>query len=302
MKIITTRREMQAWSHEHYCNRKTLGFVPTMGALHEGHLALMQRAHADNDFLVASIFVNPTQFGAGEDFSTYARPFERDCELLREIGCAVLFAPDIKGMYPHLDTSHTSSTRNSKNDVSRHHHEPQTVVEVLRLGEVWEGTVRPGHLRGVATVVSMLFNLVRPTRAYFGEKDYQQLKVVEHLVRDLCFDTQIVPCETTRESDGLALSSRNVNLDEAERRAAPALFRGMKAAVEATQNGERDAVRLGEIICAQITREPLITVQYIAIVDAETLQLLPVLNGSAARVLVAAKLGKTRLIDNMAIA
>lgn len=297
---------MQAWSHEQHCNWKTLGFVPTMGALHEGHLTLMKRARDENDFLVASVFVNPTQFGAGEDYATYARTFERDGEMLQEIGCDVLFAPDTAEMYPHLDTpaavpAATSSTRLAKNDVSRHHHEPQTVVEVLRLGEVWEGTVRPGHLRGVATIVTMLFNLVRPARAYFGEKDYQQLKVVQHLVRDLCLDIEIVPCETTRESDGLALSSRNVNLDEAERRAAPALFRGMKAAVEATQNGERDAVKLGEIICAQITREPLITIQYIAIVDAETLQLLPVLNGRAARVLVAAKLGKTRLIDNVAI-
>ena len=299
MKILTTPQEMRAWSRAQICNGASIGFVPTMGALHDGHLALARRAREENDVFAASVFVNPTQFGAGEDYATYARPFQDDCEMLRQNGCDALFAPSVAAMYPHLDT--TSSTRSEVENTTRHHHEAQTVVEVQRLGEVWEGTVRPGHLRGVATVVAMLFNIVQPTRAYFGEKDYQQLKVVEHMARDLCMGTEIVPCATVREPDGLALSSRNVNLSSDERRAASVLYRAMKSAVEAAQNGERDVTKLGEIMCGEMSQEPLSTVQYIAVVEAETLDLVSLLDGREARILIAARVGRTRLIDNMMI-
>jgi pantoate--beta-alanine ligase len=203
-----------------------------MGALHEGHLALARRARAENDLFVASVFVNPAQFGPGEDYATYARPFAHDCELLQEVGCDVLFAPGPEAMYPSglPSTPHVTGTAHAD-------HPPQTFVEVSRLGEVWEGTVRPGHLRGVATIVTMLFNITRPHRAYFGEKDYQQLKVIQHLVRDLFLGVEVVPCVTVREPDGLALSSRNANLSQEERAAAVALSRALQVGVEWAQKG-----------------------------------------------------------------
>lgn len=284
MEIISSVHAMQRWTMARRCDQKTIGFVPTMGALHEGHLELARRARRENDVFVASIFVNPTQFAPGEDFDKYARPFERDCELLQSCGCDLVFAPTAEEMYP----SEKSSTRSA------------TIVEVLRLSEIWEGAIRPGHLRGVATIVTKLFHIVHATRAYFGEKDYQQLKIVERLVRDLCFDLEIVPCETVRESDGLALSSRNAYLSEDERRVAPTLYRAMQVGVEAARNGERDVAQLGciiEQVCASASQ---LSVQYIAIVDAQTLEPLQTLNESA-RILIAAKLGTTRLIDNMAI-
>lgn len=294
MEIISSVRAMQKWTMARRCENKTIGFVPTLGALHEGHLALARRARQENDVLVASIFVNPTQFAPGEDFDKYARPFERDCEMLKNVGCDVLFAPTSEEMYPEESTSSTRSGENVKSSA-------QTVVEVLRLSEIWEGAIRPGHLRGVATVVTKLFVIANPTRAYFGEKDYQQLKIVEHLARDFCFEVEIVPCETIRESDGLALSSRNAYLDESERRVAPVLFRALQAGVEAAHNGERDVAQLVCMVERICGGEPQISLQYIAIVDAQTLEPLQTLNENAARVLMAAKLGTTRLIDNVEI-
>jgi len=302
MEIIRTPQEIQSWAARQRCDSRTsgqtVGFVPTMGALHEGHLTLARRARRECDVFVSSIFVNPTQFGPGEDFQKYARPFERDCELLRSCGCDVLFAPDADTMYPAQSSERQSSTRI---ETSHAILTPQTWVEVSSLGEIWEGAVRPGHLRGVATIVTKLFNLVRPTHAYFGEKDYQQLKVIEHLVRDLCFDIQIVPCATIREADGLALSSRNAYLTEEERSSATVLCRALQAGIAEAQAGERDVAQLGRVmqnICAQ---ESVIQIQYIAIVDSETLAPLEMLGNVPARILIAVRLGSTRLIDNMAV-
>lgn len=297
MEIIRTPREMQTWTAQKRCENQTVGFVPTMGALHDGHLTLARRAREECDFVVASIFVNPTQFGPKEDFATYARPFERDCELLRAVGCDVLFAPENAAMYPALQMASAKSSAPESSTRS-----VETFVEVAHFSGIWEGAIRPGHLRGVATIVTKLFNLVRPHRAYFGEKDFQQLKVIEHLSRDLFFDLEIVPCETVRESDGLARSSRNANLSAAERDRAPILYRALQSGVEMARGGERDVSKLEakmREICAQ---EPQISLQYLAIVDAQTLVQSTLLGESPAhRVLVAARLGRTRLIDNVAI-
>jgi pantoate--beta-alanine ligase len=302
MEIIRTPQQMQNWAARQRCDSRTsgqtVGFVPTMGALHEGHLTLARRARQECDVFVASIFVNPMQFGAGEDFGAYARPFERDCELLRLCGCDVLFAPDADAMYPAQTNTQSSSTRSED---LRAMPAPQTWIEVSSLGEIWEGAVRPGHLRGVATIVTKLFNLVRPTHAYFGEKDYQQLKVVQHLVRDLCFDIEIVPCETIREADGLAMSSRNAYLSAEERASATVIYRALRAGVEQAQAGEHDVAQLGRVMQNVCAQEQGLHVQYIAIVESETLAPLQTLEDIPARILIAARIGSTRLIDNMAI-
>jgi len=285
MQVVQSPREMQVLARQWCCAGESIGFVPTMGALHQGHLSLVQQASAQCDHVVASIFVNPLQFGPHEDLERYPRSLERDCELLEAAGCNLVFAPTVQEMYGHIDMAHGTLT----------------YVEVVQLGEMWEGVVRPGHLRGVATVVTKLFNIVQPTRAYFGEKDYQQLKVIQRMVHDLNMDIEIVPMPTVRESDGLALSSRNAYLSPEERAAASALYRAMQAANELARQGERSVVALGAAACQVCEAEPLIHVQYITIVDAETLETLQELNEHPARMLIAARLGETRLIDNMAI-
>jgi pantoate--beta-alanine ligase len=293
MEIIQSPREMQARCKNWGCGGISVGFVPTMGALHDGHLELARRARRENDKFVASIFVNPTQFGPNEDLRKYPRPFERDCEMLREIGCDAIFAPRPEAIYgPEYANGGGSST---------HFHGAHTFVEVAKLGEVWEGTVRPGHLRGVATVVAILFNVVLPTRAYFGEKDYQQLKVVQKLVADLHMPVEIVPCETVRENDGLAMSSRNAYLAPDEREAARALYAALQAGAKLAQSGEKDVTKIGAAMQEICEREPLCAVQYIAVVDAETLAPLGTLDGRPARALIAARVGSTRLIDNIAL-
>jgi pantoate--beta-alanine ligase len=295
MEIIQSPREMQVLAKNWGCGGLQIGFVPTMGALHEGHLTLARRARSECDKFVASIFVNPTQFGPGEDLGRYPRPFERDCDLLREAGCDVLFAPTPRDIYG--DEFAEGKTANT----AHHVHAAHTFIEVTRLGEVWEGTVRPGHLRAVATVVAILFNIVAPTRAYFGEKDYQQLKVVQRMVRDLHVATEIVPCETVREADGLAMSSRNAYLAPDEREAAAALYQALHTGAEMARAGERDVTKLGVAMQAICESHPLVALQYITVVDAETLAPLGELDGRAARILVAARVGSTRLIDNMAV-
>lgn len=286
MQIIETPLQMQQLSRSWCCGSHEIGLLPTMGALHAGHLALARRARAENERFVASIFVNPTQFGSHEDLSRYPRPFERDCALLQEAGCDAVFAPSPAAMYGSGE--HTA-------------HETHTIVEVARLGDIWEGVTRPGHLRGVATVCAKLFNIVSPQRAYFGEKDYQQLRVIEQMVHDLNFPLQIVPCATVREDDGLALSSRNAYLSEDERPRASVLFRAMQCGIERAQNGERDVRRLGEAMEEVLRSEPEVAVQYLTVVDARTLEPLVELDGRPARILIAARVGQTRLIDNVAI-
>ncbi len=259
---------------------RRIGFVPTMGALHEGHLALVRRARELSDRVVASVFVNPTQFGAGEDYDGYPRDPERDAALLAAAGCDLLFLPDVDTVYAPGDA---------------------TAVEVAGPpAEGLEAAHRPGHFRGVAAVLVRLFHLVGPEVAVFGEKDAQQLAVVRRLVRDLHFPLEIVAHPTVREADGLAMSSRNAHLDAAERRAAPALYRALSAAREAIAEGERDAGRLRAAMRGVLDAEPLVTPEYAEVVDAETFR--PVAHAHGRLVLpVAARVGRARLIDNLQI-
>ncbi|MEJ7871487.1 MAG: pantoate--beta-alanine ligase, partial [Rubrobacteraceae bacterium] len=269
MQLVEKPAEIKTLSERWRAEDNRIGFVPTLGALHEVHLSLIRAARSQCKRLVVSIFVNPTQFRRGEDFDTYARPFERDSELLREAGCDALFAPNVEAMYG-------GRTLDLAPSGERVHVEPG------RLGEIWEGESRPGHMRGVATVVAMLFNIARPHRAYFGEKDYQQLKVVERLARNLFFGVEVISCPTVRESDGLALSSRNVNLTPEEREAAPAIYRALRAAADLARGGERDAARLVDAMLRVFEEQPLVDIQYAAIVDAETLASLDTLDGPPA--------------------
>ena len=274
------RKLSRGWSWEGV----STGFVPTMGALHDGHLALARAAREENERFIASIFVNPTQFENPEDFTRYARPFERDLELLRDAGCDAVFAPSIEAMYGSGESGAGGPN--------------QTFVEVEKLGDAFEGEARPGHFRGVATVVAKLFGILRPDRAYFGEKDYQQLKIIEQMVRDLFLDVEVVPCPTVREADGLAMSSRNVRLSHKEREAALALWRALRVGVALVERGERDAARISAGMRSVCEAEPLVEVKYVTVVDAETLEPLSVLDGSPARALVSADVGGTHLIDN----
>jgi pantoate--beta-alanine ligase len=258
---------------------RTVGFVPTMGYLHAGHAALMQRAAAENETAAASIFVNPLQFAAGEDLETYPRDLEADLALAGECGIAHVFAPSAAEMYP----------------------EPVlTTVTVPPLVTRFEGASRPDHFAGVATVVAKLLAIVGPCRAYFGEKDYQQLAVVRRLVADLSMPVDVVGCPTVREPDGLALSSRNVYLDAAQRAAAPVLRRGLLAAEAAAVAGERSVAAVEGILADLVAAEPEAVLDYAALVDAATLEPASVVGGEQ-RLLVAAAFGTTRLLDNVAV-
>jgi pantoate--beta-alanine ligase len=256
--------------------RASVGFVPTMGAFHEGHLTLMRRARAENDRVVVSLFVNPTQFGPNEDFTQYPRNLQRDAALAAQTGIDWLFHPEVAEIYPPGD---------------------DTTVQVHQLTRPLEGRFRPGHFRGVTTVVSRLFNLVLPDRAYFGRKDYQQLRVIERMTEDLRLPIAIVPVETVREPEGLAMSSRNQYLSAAERKAALALIGSLRAAEAAYAAGERRARVLHTRVCEVLAAEPSVCVQYAAVVDADTLTPLRVLDRPAL-VALAAFVGRTRLIDN----
>jgi pantoate--beta-alanine ligase len=255
----------------------SVGFVPTMGALHEGHLTLVRKARAANDHVFVSIFVNPTQFAPSEDFTAYPRDLQRDLDLLVKEGVDYVFTPSTQEMYPPGS---------------------ETYVDVGSIAEPLEGTFRPGHFRGVATVVLKLFNMVRPTRAYFGRKDAQQLAVIRRMVRDLGLDVEIVPLETVREPDGLAMSSRNAYLNPVERQAAVCLWNALSLAREMWTRGARDAEafrrRMGEVI----EEEELARIDYVSVADPETLQELERIHGKAL-VSLAVRLGRTRLIDNI---
>jgi pantoate--beta-alanine ligase len=258
---------------------KTVGFVPTMGFLHEGHMALVRRVKEQADLTVVSIFVNPAQFGPGEDFARYPRDLARDCDLLASEGVDVVFAPEADAIYPAGAT---------------------TFVEVAGLSDVLEGRSRPGHFRGVATVVLTLFEIVRPDVAAFGQKDAQQVLVIRRMVRDLMLDVEVLVLPTKREEDGLALSSRNVYLSPEERRAARAIPRALEAARTLLAAGEKDAGALLGAARGPIEAEPLLRIDYLELVDAERLE--PVSRAHGEMLLVAAVFaGKTRLIDNLAI-
>jgi len=285
VKALRSPEDIRALSQSWRATGQKVGFVPTMGALHEGHLSLVRRAGDENDKVIVSVFVNPAQFGRGEDFERYPRDLERDRELLGGEGCDALFTPGIEEMYGGGGTDLSSGRR--------------TFVEVGALGERWEGEARPGHFRGVATVVAMLFNATVPHRVYFGEKDYQQLKVVEGLVRDLLFGAEIVGCPTVREPDGLAMSSRNTYLSEEERSAAPMLFQALRTAAVMAEGGERDPENLVRAVRGVFEAQPLVDLEYAAVVDAETLDPLEALAGRPVRAILAAHVGATRLIDNV---
>ncbi|WP_034403143.1 pantoate--beta-alanine ligase [Deinococcus sp. RL] len=258
--------------------RGRVGFVPTMGYLHGGHAELIRRARAECDVVAVSVFVNPTQFGPNEDLSRYPRDLERDLALAGEAGADLLFHPDAEAMYP---PGHA------------------TTVRVEGVAEVLEGKSRPGHFEGVATVVLKLLNLVGPERAYFGEKDWQQLAVVRRMVRDLAVPVEIVGVPTVREASGLALSSRNSYLTPPERARAAVLYRALRAVQAAAAAGERDTAALREAGLAVLAQEPDLTLDYLAVVDGDMRERPRVENDPMTRVLVAARLFGVRLIDNL---
>jgi pantoate--beta-alanine ligase len=253
-----------------------LGFVPTMGYLHEGHISLVRRAREENASVAASIFVNPTQFAPTEDFEDYPRDTQRDLAMLEEAGTDVVFMPSAAEMYPEGFSSW---------------------VEVGKLTERLEGASRPTHFRGVTTVCAKLFNIVEPTRAYFGQKDAQQALVIKKMVADLNMNLEIVVCPIVREPDGLAMSSRHVYLSPEQRRAAVSLYEAIKLAEELWSRGERDAERLRQVVADHIRQQPLAEIEYVSIADTTTLKELETVTDSALLSLVV-RFGKTRLLDN----
>ena len=274
MKVVRTVAQLRAW-------RKglsgTLGFVPTMGYLHQGHLSLVSRSKRENDTTAVSIFVNPTQFGPREDLARYPRDLPRDLALLEKAGTDLVFAPETEEIYPPGFS---------------------TWVVAEGVPERLEGASRPGHFRGVATVVAKLFNLLEPHRAYFGQKDAQQVAVIENMVRDLNMNLKIVPVPTVREQDGLAMSSRNIFLNPRERQAALVLYRSLCLAQEMYKSGERNAGRIREAMIKLIQKEPLAQIDYVSIAHPETLEEVEKLAGPAL-VSLAVRIGPTRLIDNI---
>lgn len=278
---------MRAVSRSFRRSGKRLGFVPTMGALHEGHLALVRAARASSDIVAASIFVNPTQFGPTEDLAKYPRSFERDCELLEREGVESLFAPTVEEMYPKVAQRNAPPT-------------PTTWVTTEELSDKLDGKSRPGHFRGVTTVVAKLFNIVEPDASFFGQKDAAQVAVIRRMVRDLNFPVEIVVCPIVREADGLALSSRNAYLTADQRKQALVLYRSLMSVRELVRAGKRDVARLAAAGREEISCEHSVRLDYFEIVDPETLD--PVESAMpGALVAVAAYVGTTRLIDNLIV-
>jgi pantoate--beta-alanine ligase len=281
MEIINRRQRMSSVARKVRREQdKSIGLVPTMGALHEGHLSLVREARRMCDVVVVTIFVNPTQFAPGEDFERYPRDLTKDTTILADYNVDYIFAPPPEEVYPKGFA---------------------TYVTVEGLSEQLEGAARPGHFRGVATVLAVLFNVVRPDFAYFGQKDAQQTMVVRRLVRDLAFDTEVVVLPTVREESGLALSSRNAYLNGEERRAATVLYRALSRAEAAYMSGERSARKLAEGVRAEIDSEPRARLEYVSVTDAETLERLDKLDDRPVLVAIAARIGQTRLIDNIVL-
>ena len=276
MKVIETIADMKRLRQQ---IAEPVGFVPTMGYLHEGHLSLVRQARAENPSVVVSIFVNPAQFGPQEDLGSYPRDPQRDLALLEKEGTDIVFMPSAAEMYPPPFSSW---------------------VEVGGVTERWEGASRPGHFRGVTTVVAKLFNIVQPTRAYFGQKDAQQAIVIKKMVADLDMNLEVITLPTVREPDGLAMSSRNTYLNPEERQAALVLYQALTLAQQLWSQGERDAEKIRREMLTLIQKQPLANVDYVSIANAETLDeldrvTLPIL------VSLAVKIGKTRLIDNVVL-
>ena len=276
MLLSTTKRETRDTVKEWIGKGLTIGFVPTMGYLHPGHRSLIEKARRENDKVVVSIFVNPIQFGPNEDFEKYPRDMEADTEMCRAAKVDLIFAPAVSEMYKTPNLSY---------------------VDIEKLGDGLCGAKRAGHFRGVCTVVSKLFNLVTPDRAYFGEKDFQQLAIIKRMVSDLEFDVEIIPCPIIREEDGLAISSRNAYLSPAERRAALVVSQSLSRAREAIGRGERDVSAIKALVMNELLQEPLARVDYVEVVDAAELSPVAEIGGSVV-VAVAVFIGKTRLIDN----
>jgi pantoate--beta-alanine ligase len=279
MQVCTTIQGMRYARAAEKHGDQRVGLVPTMGALHEGHLSLIRAAKKQCDVVVTSIFVNPTQFGPKEDFANYPRSFERDCQILEREAVDLLFAPTVDEMYPQGMTSW---------------------VTVEGLSDKLCGRSRPGHFRGVTTVVAKLFQIIQPDAAFFGQKDAAQLAIIRRMVRDLNFPIEIVACPIVREPDGLAMSSRNAYLDLQQRRAAPALYQSLLKVQELFQAGERRAEKLIEAGKQIVAQEPSIRLDYVEIVDRDTLDRVDEVSGHLAA--VAAFLGGTRLIDNVLLA
>jgi len=278
MEIINRRQRMSSVARKIRREQdRTIGLVPTMGALHEGHLSLVREARRMCDVVVVSVFVNPTQFGPSEDYEDYPRDLTKDTALLTDYNVDYIFAPAAEEIYPK--------------DFS-------TYVNVGGLSKLLEGESRPGHFRGVATVVAILLNTVRPDFAFFGQKDAQQAVIIKRMVKDLAFDTEIVVSPTVREDSGLAISSRNLYLDAEEQQSAAVIHRALKQAKEIYKKGERHAGKIAESVRATIETEPRVRVDYVSVVDAETLEKLDKLDERPMLVAVAAYVGKTRLIDN----
>lgn len=280
MQVVHTKAQLRAVLKQARTGGRSVGFVPTMGYLHAGHAALIRRARQENEVVVVSVFVNPTQFGPSEDLAAYPRDSERDMALMRAQGTDVAFFPSVEELYPDGYTTYVQVEG------------PMTLTLC--------GRSRPGHFRGVATIVTKLFHLVAPDRAYFGQKDCQQVAVIERMVRDLDFDLDIVACPTVREADGLALSSRNVYLSESQRAQAPRISQALCEAREMIQKGERRAAPLAEHIKKIIATIDSATIDYVSIADARTLADLETLSGEVL-IAVAVKVGRTRLIDNIRI-
>lgn len=277
---IASADELRDTLAAHRAAGRTVGFVPTMGFLHDGHASLMRAAAAEADVVVASIFVNPLQFAPDEDLEDYPRDLDRDTELSQAAGVHYLFVPDRNEMYPIQPVA--------------------TMIDVAGLSEGLEATTRPTHFTGVATVVTKLFSIVGPCRSYFGEKDFQQLAIITRMVIDLSLPVTVIGCPVIREADGLAMSSRNTYLKPEERAVASVLRRALDAGVAAIEAGERDPDVVSADMAAIIADEPLAELDYVAVVDAASLETPAVLSGEL-RLLIAAQLGKPRLIDNCGV-
>jgi pantoate--beta-alanine ligase len=278
VQVLTTIAETRSLLDNVRATGQTVGLVPTMGYLHEGHRSLMDQSVAARDVTLATIFVNPLQFGANEDLATYPRDFERDAAMCEAAGVDVVLHPSVEEMYPNGTPTLTS-------------------VSVAEVSAPMEGASRPTHFAGVATVVAKLFNIAGPCHAYFGEKDWQQLAVIRRMAADLSFPVEVVGCPTVREPDGLAMSSRNAYLTPEERAAAPVVHWALVAGAADIAAGERDPARVRALVADLIAAEPLAGLDYVEVVDADTLQELDPLAGKL-RLLAAVRFGRARLIDN----
>lgn len=277
MEIINRRQRMASLARKLRRENKVIGLVPTMGALHEGHLSLVKEAKQRCDIVIVSIFVNPAQFNENDDFTKYPRDLTGDAAILSQYQVDYVFAPDTEEIYGENFS---------------------TFVYVENLTETLEGASRPGHFRGVATIVTILFNTMRPDFAFFGQKDAQQVAIIKRLTQDLGFDTEIVVSPIVREESGLAMSSRNSRLSEEEKRAAAIIYQALREAKRTAREGERNASRIAEKVREQIESEPLARLDYVAVVDNETLEPIDKIGENPVLVAAAVFFGKTRLIDN----